>query len=788
VNSGERITAYLLSLPERVLRSASALAGGLAREVTDVAIPAAVRRTHLYGSLIEGTLRFLIEEVGQVRGTYPTGDKLARNYLLRRGAGDGLEFIGILTFKASPIWVLAALADISGAGRQLIQEIADELRNEGLLEKGPHFENVEQLLTGLENSAGHAARTLRTPPLDVATLRLDWAAFRVQVNTIPALNIPTPDALWKSWKDLRQEAAAQHHTVFELSSLMALSAMRRTGKIFTGATLDYYGATLLEIRTAGFLNFWAREFHPYLKAAARQFSPRHRSLTQKLLRSTGILTCFVLLLLTTAAKRIKTQDQELAAEREATEHVTAGSLRGNLSFLSSDLLEGRNTPSRGLDIAAEFIASRFRAAGLEEIDGKSYFQTARMVRREPAADVDLKLIQNGKSLEIDPEDITARPVGRIDIQNARVVKLPQGAEAALAVIRPEDVHGAVVITDRASARSLPRERRAEVRRRAHDFRRQMAEWNAAALIIIDSRRNHAGASLSEEGSEPALTEITLTGASAQKFFEALPSGVTPVSATIRASAPKEERVVTRNVAGLLRGSDPELKNTYILVTAHYDHIGMKDGNDAGDRIYNGANDDGSGTVSVIELASALASLEVRPRRSIVFLTFFGEEEGLLGSKYYANHPLVPIAKTIAQINLEQVGRTDDNDGPQVGTMALTGFDYSDLHKILEAAGEKTGITVRRDPHGDDYFARSDNLSLARKGVVAHTVGVAFTFPDYHEVGDEWEKIDYGNMAKVDKALATALLMLANSSAPPRWNEASAKSAPFRLSTQPELSH
>ncbi len=783
MNSGERITAYLLSLPERVLRSASALAAGLAREVTDVAIPAAVRRTHLYGSLVEGTLRFLIEEVGQVQGTYPTGDKLARNYLLRRGAGDGLEFIGILTFKASPIWVMAALADISGAGRQLIQEIADELRNEGLLETGPHFENVEQLLTGLENSAGHAARTLRAPPLDVATLRSDWVAFREQVNTIPALSVPTPEELWTSWKDLRQEAAAQSRSVFELSSLMALSAMRRTGKIFTAATLDYYGATLVEIRNTGFLNFWAREFHPYLKAAARQFSPRHRSLTQKLLKGTGILSCFLLLFSATAAKRIKTQDQELAAEHEAAEHVTAASLRGNLSFLASDLLEGRNTPSRGLDIAAEFIASRFRAAGLEEIDGKSYFQTARMVRQEPAADVELELIQNGQALEIDPEDITARPASPLDIQNARIVKLPQEAEAALAIIRAEDVRGAVVLTDRVNVRSLPRERRSDARRRAREFRHKIAEWKVAALLVVNARESPAGTALREEGKEPELTEINVAGAHAQKFFEALPSGVTSATATLRASAPKEEVVVTRNVAGLLRGSDPMLKNTYILVTAHYDHVGMKDG-DAKDRIYNGANDDGSGTVSVIELASALASLDVRPRRSIVFMTFFGEEEGLLGSNYYASHPLVPIAKTVAQINLEQVGRTDDNDGPQVGTMALTGFDYSDLHKILEAASQKTGTTIRNDPHGDDYFARSDNFSLAEKGVVAHTVGVAFTFPDYHEVGDEWEKIDYGNMAKVDRTLATALLMLANMQAPPKWNEANPKAAPYRAGNQP----
>jgi len=192
---------------------------------------------------------------------------------------------------------------------------------------------------------------------------------------------------------------------------------------------------------------------------------------------------------------------------------------------------------------------------------------------------------------------------------------------------------------------------------------------------------------------------------------------------------------------------------------------------AGDNIFNGANDNGSGTVSVIELASALATLKTRPRRSIVFITFFGEERGLFGARFYARHPVYPIAQTVADINLEQVGRTDSNEGPQIANATLTGFDYSDVGTIMEKAGEVTGIKVYKHPNGDAFFARSDNQALANEGIPAHTLCTAFVFPDYHGVGDHWEKIDYANMAKVDRMVGLALIMIANSPEAPKWNEA-----------------
>jgi len=225
----------------------------------------------------------------------------------------------------------------------------------------------------------------------------------------------------------------------------------------------------------------------------------------------------------------------------------------------------------------------------------------------------------------------------------------------------------------------------------------------------------------------------------------------------------------RNVAGILRGSDPALRDTFVMLTAHYDHLPpAKDGED---RIFNGANDDASGTASVLEIARALSALPVHPKRSVLFVAFFGEERGLLGSRYYAQHPLVDPVKTIADLNLEQVGRTDGEDGPQIKTASITGFDFSELPGMFVTAGEALGVYVYKNPEASDrYFARSDNQALADLGIPAHTLCVAFEFPDYHKVSDTWDKIDYNNMAVVDKLVAVGIREIANSPVAPRWNE------------------
>src|SRR6202167_6814449 len=194
---------YLLSLPERALRSMSALSAGLLRELSEVVLPRAVRRTRLYTELVENTLRFLIENVGQVGDAYPPQGHLADNFAMRRFAGNGIELIGLLTFSASPVWVLAALADLSGTGRQLIREIAQSLKEEGLLAAGADYETIDQLLDGLEGAAGRLAQTANTPPLDVASLRHEWSDLRRETAKLPAPHLPSGDALRRSGEDLK---------------------------------------------------------------------------------------------------------------------------------------------------------------------------------------------------------------------------------------------------------------------------------------------------------------------------------------------------------------------------------------------------------------------------------------------------------------------------------------------------------------------------------------------------------------------------------------------------------
>src|SRR5262249_36770592 len=149
-----RLRNFLLSLPERGVRSLTAVASGLVRELGEISVPLTVRRSQLYRNLVEATLRFLIEQVGQVKGVYSSEEELSEDFLVRRAAGNGIELIGILTFRASPVWVLAALADASGAGRFLIREISASLKDEGLLDRATEFTSVDEMLAGLEASSG----------------------------------------------------------------------------------------------------------------------------------------------------------------------------------------------------------------------------------------------------------------------------------------------------------------------------------------------------------------------------------------------------------------------------------------------------------------------------------------------------------------------------------------------------------------------------------------------------------------------------------------------------------
>lgn len=343
-------------------------------------------------------------------------------------------------------------------------------------------------------------------------------------------------------------------------------------------------------------------------------------------------TVFLFLSILTAPAGLSGQVAEVpAAQRAALERVSAESLQAHLSYLASDELGGRSTPSPGLNAAAEYIAARFRSAGLEPVGDDGFFQSSR--------------------------------------------------------------------------------------------------W-----VMAPGRRGR-----------PALRRIE------------------------EVETPLSDPITLRNVVGLLRGSDPVLRDTYILVTAHYDHVGVRAGTQP-DSIFNGANDNGSGTAAVIELASVLSSSESRPRRSILFMALFGEERGLLGTRYYVDHPIFPLEKTVAMVNLEQVGRTDGDGSDQTNRMSITGFEFSTLPEAFVAAGRELGIEVyRHEQNSRRYFMASDNIALAMMGIPAHSLTVAFQYEDYHRPGDHWEKIDFPNMVRTVRLIGLGTLILANSDSVPTWN-------------------
>jgi Zn-dependent M28 family amino/carboxypeptidase len=258
-----------------------------------------------------------------------------------------------------------------------------------------------------------------------------------------------------------------------------------------------------------------------------------------------------------------------------------------------------------------------------------------------------------------------------------------------------------------------------------------------------------------------MAAMHLTPMGDSGFFQKVPllvtsKGLAPMP--VGGATPGERTVVDVNVIGVLRGSDLALREEYVLVDAHFDHLGIGTAVN-GDSVYNGADDDASGVVTVLSVARAIAA-GAPPRRSILFVTTTGEEEGLFGTMWLIKHFPVPLDSVKANLETEMIGRPDLLIGS--GKAWLTGYDRTTMGKIFRAAG----LPIVPDPHPkEQFFQRSDNIAFAQMGIPAQTLSSFGLHDDYHQPSDDISRADIRHMTAVINAAVAAVRLLADGPLP-----------------------
>jgi hypothetical protein len=397
-------------------------------------------------------------------------------------------------------------------------------------------------------------------------------------------------------------------------------------------------------------------------------------------------------------------------------------VRETLEFLAGDALLGRDTPSAGLEAAAEYVARRFAQAGLEPIGAHgTYFHRYTL------------------------------PGHELDPKGVRVVVEEGGKRTTLApgtdVRWWRGTRGAEGVTDpiRIGAEDLVGDR---LRNRLRGGKPILVEVGADSPLWLAAagKRNTIGG----RGAPWLLVREGLLGKDA--------------AITVTVPAAPSADVELRNVVGLLPGRRPA--EEYVLFSAHYDHIGV-DLPRNGDAVRNGADDDATGTTAVVLLAEAFAARKASLPRGLVFVCFSAEERGLLGSKAFAEKPPLPLERVVANVNLEMLGRPPPGRRLQAW---ITGADLSDFKAIVEPGLRRAGIELVKFDMAAQLFFASDNYSLARAGVVAHSISAGSLHEDYHQPGDQVEKIDAEHMADVIEGLYEAGLDLARHPGRPKYTE------------------
>jgi len=433
--------------------------------------------------------------------------------------------------------------------------------------------------------------------------------------------------------------------------------------------------------------------------------------------------------------------------------VRPEAVRGHVEFLASDALNGRGSGTRDELIAATYAASQLRQFGAEPAgDGGGYIQHVDLVQRELAGPPALVVSPHSgpeSRFVHGREVIVAAMAGpRIEaplqkLEAAGAGKVRPGAAVFLADSRPPGIaeaieRGAAIVLTVADAPAT-------------------ARWESLAARIP-----RLAAYLAAFGEAPSAGRptVVILGPDAARVVTALPEGA---RVRVEGELKAMERGSTANVVARLPGSDPKRAAEAVLLTAHIDHLGVGDPVE-GDAIYNGANDDASGVAAVLELARALASAP-RPRRTVLFALFGSEERGGYGAAYFRERPPIPLDRIVANIEFEEIGLPDPKMPPH--TLWLTGWERSDLGPTLAAHGAR----LVADPHPEqDFFRRSDNYFLARRGVVAHTMSSDALYPQYHQPSDEPGILDYGHIAEAIGSLIDPIRWLLDSDFRPRWTK------------------
>ncbi|HEU4682648.1 MAG TPA: M28 family peptidase [Gemmatimonadales bacterium] len=470
------------------------------------------------------------------------------------------------------------------------------------------------------------------------------------------------------------------------------------------------------------------------------------------------------------------------ALKRAAETITAVDVLRRVSLLADDSMMGRDTPSRGLERAAEHVAAEFRRAGLRPAgDNGSYVQRFGLTR-----------------WVVD----TARSVVELAIGGSRaVVRIGTDARYVLGNLPAEAVRGDVVLMAGSGSDSVPT---TDVKGRMvlliADFKKpvpaalnqQIVELAAAgpkAILVLSNRdsttftqrmetaaqpRVARDSELVSEGEAPVIeiheralkAFLDEAGIQPGRWRRLQQGGVRPVpglTIELRLSRKVLERAQAPNVVGILEGSDPILKREYLVYSAHIDHIGISPGQP--DSINNGADDNASGAAGLLELVEAFSSPETRPRRSIIFLAPSGEEDGLLGSAHFTDHPTVPLDKMVANLNMDLIGRNWRD------SVIAVGLEQSDLGQTLQRvvqAHPELDMTPIEDRWPEErIFYRSDHYNFARKGVpiLFFTSG---THADYHRPSDEPGRIDGEKEARLLRLIFHLGAAVANAQERPRW--------------------